>query len=646
MHDGASEVLNALHPPPGPQDAGRLTPWPDARRALRLLSRLNVCYVAVAAILLLWTLGAAPLAAELRSSGLAGVAIGAILLSLTGLLATLPMAWARQRAGQTVPASLASPVWPQWARVLRPGRIGRLDATERLARMARRPQGIIVPALSFAAAAWWLWPGMSGPASHATLLGGGAIALTFPLLVAERIIAGVPAAQLPEAAALQALLFVPVAVVPLAGLIEIMAGLGMAWPRLAMAFVFIYLCVIAAELAARSLANWFLPPPSHSEARASVASLAALLLQAGLLRPNRLATPIRDHLGVDFSRSWALRYVRSAILPIAAFMVLTAWGLTGVSLINLDQRGVYERFGAPVAVWAPGAHLGLPWPLGQVRRVEFGVVHAIPLGGEDPASAQAGAEGAAPASADRLWDRAHPAEVSYLIASLDSGGQSFQVVSVDLRVLYRFGLDDTSARSAAFAVAAPEALVRAEAGRLLARVFARKLLGDVLGERRESLAETLRVELQAELDRLGSGIELVGLMIEAIHPPAAAAEAYHNVQAAEIVANTATATERGRAQAAAAAARQTSTDLIAGSRGAAAETVGQANTTLRTFTADQDAARGGGQAFLLERYFANLSTALAKSPLVIVDHRLGGASAPVIDLRSFGAPAARSADED
>ena len=48
----------------------------------------------------------------------------------------------------------------------------------------------------------------------------------------------------------------------------------------------------------------------------------------------------------------------------------------------------------------------------------------------------------------------------------------------------------------------------------------------------------------------------------------------------------------------------------------------------------------------MERYFANLRQALSQAPLVIIDHRLEGASAPLIDLRSFGAPAARSADED
>ncbi len=273
-------------------------------------------------------------------------------------------------------------------------------------------------------------------------------------------------------------------------------------------------------------------------------------------------------------------------------------------------------------------------------------MHSVALGDFNAIEGRSGAEAPAPAFADRLWDRTHVAEVSYLLASLDtSGAQSFQVVSVDIKALFRTGLGDASALRAAYAVATPDALVRAEAGRLLARVLAGKTLAEMLGDNR-GLAESLRARLQAELDRLGSGIELVGIVIEAVHPPVAAAEAYHNVQAAEITARTAVATERGRAQASAAKARQTSADLTTGARGAAAETVGQAEAALRTFTADQDAARAGGQAFLLERYFANLSAALAKSPLVIVDHRLHGADAPVIDLRSFGAPAGRPADDD
>ena len=629
---------------------GELSLWPDARGTLRLMRRLLGCYLT--AFLLLAVFTATPLGTEARSSGLGRVAAGALLLALTGLLATLPIVQARLRIGQPAlqpPAALQpGPPSRRWARLrLRPAH--RLNAAERLARLARRPQGIIVPVLSLCVLSllWWLYPGAPGPLAHATLLGAGVIVLTFPLLVAERIMGAVPRARLPEAQALQALLFVPVAAIPLAGLLHIASGLGMAWARPAMATIALFLCIVAAELAARALANWFLPPPLPSAARAAVSSLAALLLQPGRVAPDGLAAPIRSHLGLDFSRSWALRYMRAAALPVGAFLALVAWGLTGVTLLDLDQRGVYERFGAPVAVWQPGIHLGLPWPFGQIRRIELGVVHAIALGGADAVEPSSGAEDAAPASADRLWDRAHPAEISYLLASLDTlGAQSFQVVSVDMKALFRVGLDDASALRAAYAVAMPDALVRAETGRLLARVFAGKLLAEVLGDNRETLAETLRVQLQGELDRLGTGIELVGMVIEAIHPPAAAAEAYHNVQAAEIVANTAVATERGRAQAAASAARQASTDLVHNARGLAAETVGHAKTALRIFTADQDAAQAGGQAFLLERYLSNLTTALAKSPLVIMDHRLGGANAPIIDLRSFGAPTGRPVDDD
>lgn len=633
--------MNALHPMPVAQDGG--PPWPDAAGTLRLVRRLSGSYGAV--LLLLGALCATPLGAEARSTGLAGAVLGAALLGWAGLLATLAVVWARSRVGQ--PALPPAPVRRRWAHLL-PRRRVRLAGDERLARMARRPQGIIVPVLGLAAiyALWRFWPDAPGPLPHAVLLGGAAVVLGFPLLVMERIVGSVSPARLPEAPALEALLFVPVAAVPLAGLLHVLAGAGMAWARPAMALVGLYVCVVAAELAVRALANWFLPPPSPTAARAAVGSFAALLLRPGRV-PGGLAAPIRTHLGLDFSRSWALRYARAAALPMAAGLTLVAWGLSGVTLLDLDQRGIYERFGAPAAVWAPGAHLGLPWPFGRVRRVELGVVHSVALGGADAEDRRTGAEDAPPASADRLWDRAHPAEVSYLLASLDAAGaQSFQVVSVDLKVLFRTGLGDASALRAAYAVAAPEALVRAEAGRLLARVLAGKVLADMLGENRETLAETLRAQLQAELDRLNSGIELVGMVIEAIHPPAAAGEAYHNVQAAEIVARTAVATERGRAQASAAAARQTSADLASGARGAAAEMTGQAETALRVFTADQDAARAGGPAFLLERYFANLSAALAKSPLMIVDHRLRGADAPVIDLRSFGAPAGRPADDD
>ncbi len=635
--------MNALTPslPPEPTDRAA---WTDAGRAHRLVTRLALLYGGLA-LILLTTIAAAPASAGWARS-LGGVCEGAILIPLAGLLASRPLSAARARFG--LPPSVSGVIALRWAPRLARRMRREIDPGLRLGRLARRPQGVIVPALGLCAIAtvYSFRPG-DGPDASAMTAGAAAIVLGFPLLLAERIMAAMPRAALPEAPGLRALLFVPVAVVPLAGLLEVGAALGLPWTRFGLDALAIYVGLVAAELTVRALANWFLPPPVPQSARAAVGSVAALLLQPGRLAPDGLAAPIRTHLGLDFSRSWALRFARSAALPIGLALGVIAWGLTGVSLIELDKRGIYERFGEPVAVWAPGAHVGLPWPLGRVRRVDLGIVHAVLLGGEPAGDARSPAEAPPPASADRLWDQVHPSEVSYLLASRESDDrQGFQTVSVDLRVLYRIGLDDASALKAAYAVSSPDDLVRAEAGRLLARVFAGTTLPDVLGAGRETMAENLRSQLQAELDRLGSGIELVGMVIEAIHPPPGAAEAYHNVQASEIIANTAISTERGRSLASAARARQQAAELTLTAQGMAAETVGLAEVSARTFKADEDAAQVGGEAFLLERYLANISTALAKSPLVIVDHRLEGADAPAIDLRSFGAPPARQNGDD
>jgi regulator of protease activity HflC (stomatin/prohibitin superfamily) len=57
------------------------------------------------------------------------------------------------------------------------------------------------------------------------------------------------------------------------------------------------------------------------------------------------------------------------------------------------------------------------------------------------------------------------------------------------------------------------------------------------------------------------------------------------------------------------------------------------------FAAEQQAFASAGQAFVLEQYFSQLTLGLANAKLLILDHRLGGNSAPTIDLRTFTLPA-------
>jgi hypothetical protein len=71
----------------------------------------------------------------------------------------------------------------------------------------------------------------------------------------------------------------------------------------------------------------------------------------------------------------------------------------------------------------------------------------------------------------------------------------------------------------------------------------------------------------------------------------------------------------------------------------AAEAIAAANAETYRFGADRRAYTESGESFLLERSYGRLKTALAQTPLTIVDHRLSPAQGPVLDLRN--PPAAR-----
>jgi regulator of protease activity HflC (stomatin/prohibitin superfamily) len=524
------------------------------------------------------------------------------------------------------------------------------DATL-IGRAARWPQAIAVTllAVSAAACAWMppIAPHLPPPPALSFILGGAAIVLAFPLLIAERLMAAIPASRLPEAPALRALLLLPVLAWPAAGVASIAVGLGIPFAARIDTVLAVVLTAVAAELCLRALGRCFLPPPAPGSARAAIDSTLARMIAEGV-RTRGLTTPVRQHLGIDFSRGWALSFVRSAIPPVALLLLLLSWGLSGVVLVGLDQRAVYERFGAPVAVLHPGLHAILPWPMGHVRRVEFGVVHETALTGPGNMlpTVRVGAEDLPPPEADRLWEQAHPGELEFLIASESGGQQSFQVVSADIRIRYRVGLSDQDALLAAYRVADPVILLRGAASRAIAGFFAGRTLDAVLGQNRETMAEGLRAALQRDLDEMDPGIELSAVVIEAIHPPAGAAEAYHAVQAAEILAVTTISAERGNAWATRAKATQYATDIVNQARAAGAEATGTASADLTRFTADHAAALAGGDSFLLERRLTSLAASLTGKTLTILDHRIPAADAPVLDLRPQSATTERSTGRD
>ena len=484
------------------------------------------------------------------------------------------------------------------------------------------------------------------------LLGGTLVVAAFPLLVLERSYAGLSAEMLPEAPQLERLLRVPLTACLGLGISMLLVSLGFGWGFWIEHATAIVIFVTALELVLRSLAMCFVPFAPIERLRTVADSSVAGLLRFSTPNFQAFNVAVRQQFGIDLSRSWALAFIQRASLPIMVGLGLMAWGITGITALGLNQRAVYERFGSPVAVFGPGLHIHLPWPMGVMREVELGVVHDIPIAisptgrstefsqssdSVDQQQQLVGAEAPAPASADRLWNASHPSEQTYLIASEASGQQSFQVADADLRVVYRVGLSDAAALDFAYRVADPEVFIRAAAGQILVKHFSHYTLLDVLGQNRETYANDFRTALQDQLDRMHSGIEVIAVVIEAIHPPPGAAAAYHNVQAAEIFAKVQVAVQRTDAIRTAKTAEQEAMEERNRAIAGATELRDRAKSESVLFDADRKACQRDGQAFLLERRFERLVSGLANAELIVIDHRLNGNNAPTIDLRNFNA---------
>lgn len=457
----------------------------------------------------------------------------------------------------------------------------------------------------------------------------------FTTLVAERHLAATVDEAWPEAKFIAPLLRLALAVqcLTLIALIFPAANLPLLVDLPAMLVI-----LVALEFLLRGLFSLFTPP---KEADSEPDFLAKSQLAAQLVWPPRpllfLQRELHQHFGIDLRQLWAFTVLRRAFLPVLTVMLICGWLLTGLQQISATQRGIYERFGKPVKVLSSGLHYGLPWPFGQVVLTENGQVHELATGEEPGTTAEplTSAEGEAPQSADRLWDAVHSFDKAQIIASQSGSQQSLQIINSDVRFMWRIGLTDNAALAATYNSANLPELIRSAANQVLVHQFSSQTLEQLLAEQRIALASQINRAVQQKLDSLQSGVELLSTVVEAIHPPAGAADAFHGVQAAQISAQALISRERGHAAELAASAQTTATTRQNQAQMNASDVTSKAQATAVRFAAQKQAVAQSGQVFVDELWYSQLHQTLGHSPLLIIDQRIGAGSPPTIDLREF-----------
>jgi regulator of protease activity HflC (stomatin/prohibitin superfamily) len=578
------------------------------------------------------TAGACALLAWWLRAGEAG-SLAALLAATAGLVAaSLWPAWlvgsarARLAESRRLDAGIAAN-----AGSMLPGG-GAEAALASLRRVAGWPQALATAPIAAAAAiAPWLAPARAVPGDdrYELALAVAAVVAAFPLLVTERRLLTVAQGELPEARPLARLLRVATWVLVAGGCAAAARAHGFeaaAWVQVTLGGL---VSAIAGEALLRTLATPFLPVAHAAEARAlGDGTLVAVIATRG--ERGGLGAGFRERFGIDLSRSWALSFLRRAGWGLAGVLAVIAWLTTGLTALGIGERGIYERLGDPVAVLQPGLHAHLPWPFGRVVRTENGQIHELPLGGgERPGlPPRLAADQDPPMEFDRLWERKHLTEGTWLVPGRDGGRQ---LVSADVRVVWRIGASDGDARDSVYAVASPPVLVRLAAGRLFTRAFAGRGFETLVGEERDQLAGAVTAGLRQEL--AGTGIDVTAVVIDAIHPPTDAVPAYHAVQEAGISAIADAAAAKGRASRIVAVARLEAATTRDAALAAAAETTATATIDSVRLGADTEAVRLGGNAILIERRLQTMGRALAKGKATVIDHRLTVDGSTLIDLR-------------
>ncbi len=203
-----------------------------------------------------------------------------------------------------------------------------------------------------------------------------------------------------------------------------------------------FTALVGLEFLLRAVFSIFRPQNESREPPFIANSLIASMLQWPPRPLIGLQSELRNKYGIDLRQIWAFSFIRKAAPAIILGTIFLSWMLSGIREIPMTGRGVYERFGKAEAILHPGLHLGLPWPLSRVVPVENGSVHelATSISTDNSNEPLADAEAAAPESANRLWDASHISEKSQIIASGTGGKQSFQIVNMDVRFVYRIGL--------------------------------------------------------------------------------------------------------------------------------------------------------------------------------------------------------------
>jgi modulator of FtsH protease HflK len=205
------------------------------------------------------------------------------------------------------------------------------------------------------------------------------------------------------------------------------------------------------------------------------------------------------------------------LIAILAFMF---WVGSGIYFVQPDELGVVLRFGEYVRDARPGANYHLPYPVETVLTPKVTRVNRIDIGMQVVEDSRRGSS---------MRDK--PEESLML-----TGDEN--IVDVDFSVFWLIK-PDKGASQYLFNIQNPEGTVKAVGESAMREVIGRSEIQPVITGARQNIESAVQDLMQRTLDKYEAGVQITQVQMQKVSPPSQTIDAFREVQAARIGAESA-----------------------------------------------------------------------------------------------------------
>ena len=191
--------------------------------------------------------------------------------------------------------------------------------------------------------------------------------------------------------------------------------------------------------------------------------------------------------------------------------VLLLWAASGIFIVQPDELGVVRRFGAYDRTTGPGPHYHIPFPVESVQRPKVTELKWAEIGFRG--------QGMKQINAAQL--KLVPEEALML-----TGDENI----VDLQVAVQYQIGDPV--EWLFRIEDPEGTVKAAAEAAIREVVGNKTIESVLTTGKLEIQNATKALLQSILDRYNTGVRVVAIQLQDVHPPKDVSDAFKDVASA------------------------------------------------------------------------------------------------------------------